>query len=311
MLPSTPDLKDHPDRWQPVVERIARTAGLHVTGFTPYAAGGALVAAVSEDAVVKLVQPGYADEVEAELRALGWLEGADLPVPIPELLATGEEDGWTWLILSRLPGVSLDTVWDGLTPTERHRLASRIGALMGSVAAVQLPRPEQHAATWSAFLEAQRDGVVARHARLGMPDWFLAGLEDAVAHGLDALDPSARPIVLTGEYTPFNLHVERTPSGLELCGMLDFGDAFAGHPAYDLLGPSVFLFPGDAAGQQALFGARGWTGPTPSRQALHALHLLHRFSDLRGQIALPGWEQRVSSHAQLRDLVWPGFPDEG
>jgi hygromycin-B 7''-O-kinase len=47
--------------------------------------------------------------VEAELLAA--LAG-QLPVPTPHVHAAGEHDGWGYVLMSRLPGVPLDTVWE-------------------------------------------------------------------------------------------------------------------------------------------------------------------------------------------------------
>src|SRR5690242_12929160 len=38
--------------------------------------------------------------------------GVERPVAAPRALAAGEHDGWGYVLMSLLPGVALDTVWD-------------------------------------------------------------------------------------------------------------------------------------------------------------------------------------------------------
>lgn len=87
--------------------------------------------------------------------------------------------------------------------------------------------------------------------------------------------------------------------------MFDFGDGLVGPREYDWLGPLCFLAAGDAARVDAFFD--GYHGPTFDRRQREALLrpiLLHRYSNLRAQIAVPGW-QAAPDFATLATMVWP------
>jgi hygromycin-B 7''-O-kinase len=109
--------------------------------------------------------------------------------------------------------------------------------------------------------------------------------------------------LLTGEYTPFNLLVERRGDSWELSGMIDFGDAMVGYREYDLLGPSVFLGEGDPGLIGALLQGYGVADPAALVRRLMVLQVLHRFSH-PSQLRVPGWE-RARSIEELERLIWP------
>ena len=93
-------------------------------------------------------------------------------------------------------------------------------------------------------------------------------------------------VLLTGEYTPFNILAQRDATGRQLTGMIDFGDAMVGPRAYDFLGPSMF----SCAGEPLLVAAllRGYFGET---------HAMNR------QTRMP--RERAASFEALAKLIWP------
>lgn len=129
-----------------------------------------------------------------------------------------------------------------------------------------------------------------------MPGWFVSGIPEYLSSV--TIPECLHPVLLTGEYTPFNLLVENGT----LTGMVDFADAFSGLAEYDLVGPGVFLGAGDAGLIKSLF--EGY-GSRPDSKVLMALHLLHRFSHFKTQVALKGWETKAESLEDLQKLLWP------
>ena len=111
--------------------------------------------------------------------------------------------------------------------------------------------------------------------------------------------PEGPDVILTGEYTPFNL----LHQGSGLSAMFDFGDGLVGPREYDWLGPLCFLAAGDAARIDALFdGYHGRPFDRGRREALLRLVLLHRYSNLKAQIS----HARLADRARLRRA---GCPD--
>jgi hygromycin-B 7''-O-kinase len=154
----------------------------------------------------------------------------------------------------------------------------------------------QHAPAWHDFIAGQRARCHARQQRTGLPPHLLQQLESFVAGPL----PSGPPVMLTGEYTPMNLLAEQG----RLSAMFDFGDGLVGPREYDWLGPLAFLCAGHAARAHAFFEGYGVVPDAEARLSLLRLMLLHRYSNLKAQIAHPGWQQARSFEA-LAQLIWP------
>lgn len=305
--PLTPELKKNPHLWKDFARELCERHHIAFSDFTSFSAGGSLVAAVNETTVLKLIQPPFLRDWEAEQWALKRFpsDHPELPVKIPRLIKAQKlADGWSYLFMTRVPGVQLDAVWPTLTHKNRCRIMGQIGRLMKFVH--QHARLKQSDRGWSEFIEQQARHCLARQQETHAPAWLMADLADTLSRRGQEDDEGL--VLLTGEYTPLNLLVEQSSQSWELTGMIDFADAFAGKAHYDLIGPGVFLAAGDAELIDALFTGYGLSAAerTPElRQRLMTLHLLHRFSHLPRQIALKGWESKAGSIEELSRLLWP------
>ncbi|MBX3599747.1 MAG: aminoglycoside 3'-phosphotransferase/choline kinase family protein [Rubrivivax sp.] len=301
-LPANPDpaafdaLHDEPARWRGAVEAIA--ARHSAAAVEPVAEGTALVAFVGSDLVLKVYPPFLSDHFAFEHAMLQRLHGR-LPLPTPRVLARGEEHGWPWLLMTRLAGVPLDRVWPALDEAQRRAVLHRIGGLAAEVHALPVGEIAALAPRWPDFVSRQRLRCAARQQRTGLPAHLLAQLDGF----LDGPLPAGPDVLLTGEYTPFNLlHDGRTDGAL--AGLFDFGDGLVGPAAYDWLGPLCFLAAGDAARVDALFDGYGVRFDRGRRDELLRLLLLHRYSHLPAQLALPGW-QDAPDFQTLAARLWP------
>jgi hygromycin-B 7''-O-kinase len=272
-------LHDQPARWHAVVAAIA--AG-HSTGTVrPMSDGTVLVALVGDEFVIKLYPPFLRDHCSFERALLPRLHGR-LGVPTPRLVAHGEREGWPWLLMTQLSGVSLTGPWPALSEARKCALLHAIGRLAAEVHALPVAEMAALAPAWPAFLQRQRAGCRQRQQRTGLPPHLLAQLDAFVAGPV----PEGADVILTGEYTPMNLLLG--PDGLS--GLFDFGDGLIGPREYDWLGPLCFLAAGVGARRDAFFAGYG-TPLAPDRRAgLLRLLLLHRYSHLPAQIACPGWQ---------------------
>lgn len=288
-----------PADWLPALRVLADGLGpLGAGDLRPASGGGsALVALLGDDRVLKCYPPGMGTHHGFERATLALLAGR-LAVPTPQLLAHGSHHGWPWLLMTRLSGTPMTAAWPGLDETARCALLRALGALITQVQALPVPAPMRLLGpTWGDLLPRQRAGCAARQQRTGLPAHLLARL-DAF---LDGPVPPGPDVLLTGEYTPMNLLVD----GGRLAGMYDFGDGLLGPGACDWLGPLCFLAAGQPARVAALRAGLGVDRPWSAdvrRQLLRVL-LLHRYSCLRAQLQLAGWQQ-AASFEELADRLW-------
>lgn len=286
-------LHDDPAAWRDVMSSIA---GEHGGGpLRQMEQGTVLVALLGCERVIKLYPPFLQDHFEFERAVLARL-GGRLRVPTPRLMATGTRDGWPYLVMTQLGGEPLDAVWSALDEAGKCAVLRQLGALAAEVHALPVGDIAGLAPDWPAFLRTQHERCMARQQRTGLPPHLLAQLQDFLRGDL----PAGPRVILTGEYTPMNL----LASGGRLVGMYDFGDGLVGPREYDWLGPLVFLAAGHAVRREAFFQGYGATPDAAQRPALLRLLLLHRYSNLRAQIALPGWDEAPTFEA-LAQRLWP------
>lgn len=299
-LPADPDvtefdaLQADAGRWIGVASALgARYASAPAV---PAGSGTVLVALLGRERVLKLYPPFLRDHFAFERAMLGHLQGK-LSRPTPHLVDSGEHAGWPYLVMSLLPGTPLDRVWPALPQRERCEVLRSVGSLAAEVHALPPGPLPALAPRWNDFLHGQRERCHARQQRTGLPGHLLAQL----ASFLDGPVPEGPDVILTGEYTPFNLMHEEHG----LSAMFDFGDGLIGPREYDWLGPMCFLAAGDAERLDALFdGYQGRPFDRSQRENLLRLLLLHRYSHLPAQIAVPGW-QAAPDFATLAALIWP------
>jgi hygromycin-B 7''-O-kinase len=294
-------------RWLPVVREIADTHGLPCAAPHVFATGTNLVIGLDGDLILKLFPPFLRGQFVSERTALAELRGR-LDIPIPELIAEGERDGWPWLAITRLSGVVGSEVWPALREAEKERVLGEIGAV---IAAVQRVPPGALLATeprWDAFMRTQTAQCRARHERLGLPAKFLAGLDDLLRDAAERIPMHAPPVILVGEYIPENFLLARRADGWHVAGLFDFGDVKTGWGEYDLLGPSAFMSAGHPRRVRSLFDGFGIARADVTfalKRRLMALMLLHSASDPLRHICIPGWPDRVDDLVQLQELIWP------
>ncbi|MBK6786471.1 MAG: aminoglycoside 3'-phosphotransferase/choline kinase family protein [Betaproteobacteria bacterium] len=299
-LPADPNvadfdaLQDDPARWIGVVAALG--ARYSSAPAVPAGEGSVLVALLGRELVLKLYPPFLRDHFEFERAMLGHLQGR-LSLPTPHLVDSAEHAGWPYLVMTQLAGTPLDRVWPTLQQHERCAVLRTIGRLAAEVHVLPLGPLLALAPRWADFLQAQRKRCHGRQLRTGLPTHLLAQLDDF----LQGPVPAGPDVILTGEYTPFNL----LHQGSGLSAMFDFGDGLVGPREYDWLGPLCFLAAGDAARIDAFFdGYHGRAFDRGQREALLRLLLLHRYSHLKAQIALPGWPA-APDFATLAALIWP------
>lgn len=295
-----------PDLWHALVQDIARTKNVPATALVPYATGTNLVVDLDGRMVLKLFPLLYRSQFVSERATLRVLEG-QLSVPIPRIVAEGEREGWSYLVMTRLDGVVGSEAWPTLAEPEKERVLAEVGR---SIAEVQAVPPGELAAiepTWPEFIAKQVAGCKARHARQGLAPRLLADLDEFLLQALSVVPLDAPPVILTGEWIPENLLLAEVDGRWHLAGLIDFGDVMTGWREYDLLGPSAFMCGGKAGRVRSLLEGYGMDPEKVDRnmrRRLLTLTVLHRASDLRN-VRIEGWEARISRLTDLEDVIWP------
>jgi len=304
------EIHPHPHLWIDQVKDVCALHGINALDIQPFSDGVNLVASVNDALVVKIFPPFHRHQWESDARALKHLQGC-LSLPIPTYIAAGDlAESWRFLIMSKVEGVPLERVWRDMSHENKVQIMAHIGKDMAEVHAIDVGDLKHLEPQWNRFLGEQASACKVRHEKKGMPQWFVKGLDTWLKDSHELLNEPFQSVILTGEYTPFNLLVQPIDGHFRLSGMIDFGDTMIGSADYDLLGPSVFLGEGDPLLIRALFSAYGYDLSDAMtidslRRKLLTLQILHRYSDFKSQLRIADWENKVGSFDDLARLIWP------
>lgn len=294
-------------RWLPIALDIARRHGLAATAPHVFTTGTNLVVALDARLILKIFPPLLRSQFVSERGSLSQLRGR-LDLPIPEIVAEGERDGWPYLVITRLAGIVGSEVWPSLPEEQKERVLEEIGAVIAEVQRVPPGALCEIEPRWDEFLRRQMAGCRERHERLGLEPKFLDGLDDLLRDAATMIPMDAPPVILTGEYIPENLLFAEHSGRWRLAGLFDFGDVQTGWREYDLLGPSAFMAAGRPRRVRSLFEGFGYLRTDVNfalKRRLMALMLLHRASDPIRHICIEDWQERADDLVQLQELIWP------
>ncbi|HHT0594876.1 TPA: phosphotransferase family protein [Legionella anisa] len=273
-----------------------------------FSEGTNIVFSHGDSKVIKIFPPFHQSQFKIERLVLKHVQGT-LSIKTPTLEHEGELLGWPYLIISKLEGTLLESLWENMAHNNKVVIIHELGALIREVHALPTIGLEAIDCHWLQFLEKQMAHCVEHHRTKGLSTALLQQLPaylDSIKEGLPEIK---KPVLLTGEYTPMNFLVRQVDGVWHLSGLIDFGDAMLGLPEYDLLGPGAFLILGDKQLLHTFLMAYGYSPHELTNRLSHqltALMLLHQYSNLNIQVRIPNWQDKVRSLQDLENLVW-GF----
>ncbi len=264
------------------VRAIASRHGLSGHAASRYDSGSLPVYALDDRHVLKLYPPDEGEHAAVEARVLAFVQDR-LPLPTPHLLAEGTQDGWHYVLMSRLRGRRLVDAWPEIALLERERLATALGESVAALHGLDIePLAAMQGPRWDEFLARQRDSAVDRQRTRGLEQRWLDQIPDFLRRWMPP--PAGRLSLLHTELMREHMLVERDEHGWRLSGLFDFEPAMVGDAEYDFASVGLFVSCGDARLLRRTLLAYGYPAAAldealSSRLMAHAL--LHRYSNLR------------------------------
>jgi hygromycin-B 7''-O-kinase len=269
---------------RPAAQDLAARLGLAGEGLRRYPEGSRPVYQVGGRQVLKLYPTISAPGSVTEARVLEYLHG-QLPVATPELLACGEyENGWRYVLMSRLPGAALAAAWPGIPAPGQDRIAGQAGEMLAALHGLD-PGPLHLVlgpADWAGFLASQRATAVERQRQAGLPQSWLSQVEPFL--GSVPLAPGRKRPLLHTEV--IREHLVVTPGTWTLSGLLDFETAMTGDRPYELAVAGLWIAHGDPRLLRRLLAAYGHSFDPRELLAYTLLHVHSNLPECLSQ--LPG-----------------------
>jgi hygromycin-B 7''-O-kinase len=274
---------------------------------TLFSEGTNIVYECGDQHVIKIFPPFHQEQYQSDWLVMKHLQDK-LPVNTPDLQYHGELAEWPYIVMSKLEGTLLETLWPSMHYDNKMIIIRELGSLIKEVHTLPTDGLEAIDCHWEQFIGKQLSNCVNHHQSLKLPAHLLQQLPEYLESIKANLPKIKAPVILTGEYTPMNFLVKQRDGIWHIDGLIDFGDAMLGLHQYDLLGPGAFLIQGDKPLLKVFLMSYGYTPDEltqPLSQQLMGLLLLHKYSNLNIQIRMDGW-QSVKSVYELEQLVW-GF----
>jgi hygromycin-B 7''-O-kinase len=299
--PDVPGALGHDDAFTAALHVIAARHALDVTGAIRVAYGSSPVY-LTDALAVKLVPPQWVPELEREIVAMTRAHGR-LPVRTPGVVATGELDGWRYLVSERLPGRSARELLPTLTTRERIDLAAALGESLAALHRVPCDDLPTLTVDWDAFARERAAACAGFQKKYGFVDAALASLPQLLADATP-LVPDTTRVLLHADLHHEHALLEHRHGAWALTGLIDFGDAAVGHPDYELVTP-VFLVVGDHwEALRVFFDAMGFRCDERASRRLMAWSVMHRFNALSRYLPAPYGADALE---HLRARYWPVF----
>jgi aminoglycoside phosphotransferase (APT) family kinase protein len=238
--------------------------------------GRQLVLKVAPDPGLRLMR--YEVDV-AHIEVEFYRQAAAAGVPLPRLYAADPERGY--LLIERLPGKSLYTARDAMTPVELERVRHELGTVSARLRTVTAsrfgyPRRDGHtrSASWRASFLTFVDDVLAdaveHRSELPAPADAVGGL---IRRHADLLDDVTTPTLVHFDLWDGNVFVVPAPDGYAVAGIIDGERAFYGDPIAELVSLALFHDPAERPGLLDGFLGRSLTDRERIRLRLYTVYL--------------------------------------
>ncbi len=238
------------DPLESAIRAICRSEGLEAREIHPLS-GGQVNQAFLVDEQYVLRIGGREDAFERLERETTLLRRLGGRVPVPPVLAFGQQNEMVYQIQQFVPGQKLYRVWKELTPREQETIVIELAEAMKVIHSLPAPsfgydRPDQPAYdSWDGFLSAKFNHTLEEIRAYGIR--MVPGILELAGEYFEQhrhVLKDGRPTLVHGDLTMVNILVERG----HVSAILDFEYSLHAPRDYELFDMELFgLYPNDYA----------------------------------------------------------------
>jgi hygromycin-B 7''-O-kinase len=295
--------KHDKDFWDQKIHGIIEKEGWETGTIRRFSYGATVVYSYKETYVIKLYPAYFKDQFVKEREVLESIHHNINVVETPKLVRYGMWEGWNYIIMTQLKGELLIDLWERFSPAEKLMLSQDLGKTIKEFHSIQTNNFTSIRVDWDAFIKQQLQNMKNHHQYAGLQEALLSDLDHYVEEQYMNYHP--QEVLLTGEYTPFNLMINKVDGAWKLTGVIDFADCFLGDADYDLLGPILFMF---NSNQKLIFEFLKSYGYTQDgldealQKKLMIYTILHRYSDINSYLPQ---DEEPNSFQALSQVLFP------
>jgi hygromycin-B 7''-O-kinase len=287
-LPAASDINSYhqcfnDEVWEKAAAMICSRHQIPVGSLRRSQQGENIIFFVDDQLVIKIFAP-FRENFLRETAALQFTRGK-LPIETPELIGTGEIEGWSYLIMTQLAGRASREVWESIGLRDRLEIITHLGVAMRELHNHVAPL-EQTALDrdWHGFVKRQAHLAVERQRACGASPEWLESLPAYIDARLELLTANHEQVFLHGDIHAGNLLLDEGGGRWHITGLIDFGDSLCGFHEYEFVAPGVLMVQGSRELQRAMLLAYGYSEASLDltlRARLMLLTVLYECSDLR------------------------------
>ncbi|WP_121609885.1 phosphotransferase family protein [Mesobacillus foraminis] len=292
--------------WQAKLKGILSKEQLPPAPLTRCSHGSTIVYSYNKEYAIKLYPSFCKEQALRERAVLEVLSSFIECIEIPQIHSFGEYEGWKYVIMTQLNGELLADIWEGLNDKEKLTLSMDLGKVIAHIHSVPTAGLSEIDIGWKDFMLSRIKVAYEHHQRSGLKSELLEKVLAYMDPGMIEFTPV--PVLLTGEYTPYNLLMNKIDGKWKLTGVIDFADCFLGDGDYDLLGPVLFMFCGDGRLVRPFLISYGkpenrLTNDFQEKLMMYAL--LHPYSDLNFYLSKNSSGANAENFDELAAALFP------
>jgi hygromycin-B 7''-O-kinase len=302
--------------WAPYVRVVCARHGISAGEIRAGLAGTFPTFIVDERYVVKL----FGDLFDGRQRHAIELDVYDVlaelaHVPAPRRIADGVlfDDGqvwnWPYIISTFVRGASLGEAYESLSAQGRRELGRELGSLVRELHGAPMRDPRALDASGEGFrdlIRRQRACCVDQHREWGsLPERLIEQIDAYLPSADDLLNTSAPFCLIHADITEDHVLGYAHGGHWQLTGIIDYGDAYMGDPAYELVALHLGAFACDKTMLGAFLAGYADSAAFPDL-VLRAMSysLLHEFNVMAQVFSRVPAAADAESLEELADLLW-------
>ncbi len=295
----------HSDIWQTVAVIICERHRLSYKTFRRTSDGENIIFFVDDCLLIKIYLP-FRDNY---VREVAGLEFADSKTSIatPHIAATGDIEGWFYVVMTQLSGVPMRDIWREIEEKEQIEIVTHLGMAMKELHSFNAPLETPLNRDWHEFIEHQTRTTIERQKAGGAnPEW-IASLPDYLDSIPKFLPSDCKQVMLHGDIHPANVLLKQKNYRWTISGLFDFGDSLCGFHEYEFVAPGVLMVQGKRELQRAMLMAYGYKETeldSVLRSRLMLLTILYECSNLRKYAMRLNPEAVNFTLTELESAIW-------